>query len=186
MNKCKDFRVMISRRLDHDLDVSRQQLLRSHMDSCAACREASADYAALTALLSESYAVHSAGTDTVPAHTSRAKPFFPFHSIQWAARFAVILAAGISVYLVSAKLHKPAKATVLVWQESLPVMNSPLGAMVYYENFAGKAIHAQFAKIRTRPISSFAGSSITGISYGSPLFEDDSVLLKRDQLVANW
>lgn len=188
MKKCKSFRLLISRRIDHDLDIAEQRTLDEHVALCEGCRNAMGDYGSLKKLLDEGYE----GQFVAAKPASGLKHLFRLPPIQWVARFAVIALVAGSLYIAAPRImvRKPAgPVSVSIWQESQSMMNSPLGAMVYYENLAGEAINAQFTRIKTRPISSFnraSDSSGPGFSYGSSLFPNDSVLTKRDLLVANW
>jgi hypothetical protein len=104
-----------------------------------------------------------------------------------ALKLAAILVLGIFVvagYRAFTVKHT-AIAPVVIEDESRPIMNSPLGALVYYEKLAGTTVHNQFLSITGKStVTTNTSTSQYGIlSYTSPLFVDSMILAYRDDVV---
>jgi Putative zinc-finger len=182
MSKCRYLKKQISRYIDNDLDDSERRWLESHMALCEECTRVYTGYTAMKNLVRNSYAGHIPEmTGNRLAESNAAKPAkqYPFSVWNVGTRLAAMILLGVSLY-TGIFIFLPGKpddhAPLVIESESCPIMNSPLGALVYYEELAGKTVHTQYLQdIKEYKASSLSETSTDDrriFGYQSPLFCD--------------
>lgn len=178
MISCGKSGKLISRYIDNDLEPVMHRSIEAHLASCGACKKLFNDYAALKRLVVESHAgigstVQKAIPVGAPVHQLRRFP-------AWNTGFKLAAMLTLTCSLAAAFfVHTSSKKVLafpsIIGRESSAVMNTPLGTLVYYEELAGRTVHAQYGSIKDPSSSLYeetgAGrETITG--YKSPLFCD--------------
>jgi anti-sigma factor RsiW len=172
MKTCGPYGLLISRYIDNDLEHDESCLLQRHLNTCGACRTTLDNYVKMKKLVCTSFLPAE-----VFAVASRAgKPMIaPGQRLRWDLRLAALLAlaativAGFSAHSLKAP---EIQARAVVTSDSSSVMNAPLGSLVYYQEFAGDAVHSQFVNISASPVTETDQESEIW-TYESPLFKDD-------------
>jgi anti-sigma factor RsiW len=180
MSKCRYLqKKQISRYIDNDLDDSERRWFEAHMWLCEECTRVYTSYAAMKKLIKNSYiglVPDAIGVRLEKPLSVKRKSFPSWNSgIRLAAMFVIgiSLCAGIIVFSLA---RRNVAAPMVIGSESGAVMNSPLGALVYYEELAGAAVHTQYLQ----HVKENAGAPLEDISvatrrisgYKSPLFYD--------------
>jgi hypothetical protein len=181
MSRCSRLRKQISRYMDNDLAPDARLSLERHLASCDQCARVSESYRALQRLVRKSFAEplkipEVTGTQrTGPYDTKRLLFSFRNPAMRLAAMITlcVSLCAGILILSPAGRATNP---PLVLEKESSQVMNTPLGALVYYEELAGPTVHAQFLQLSGEIRTSSGTGTNAGIhrisGYKSPLFCD--------------
>ena len=186
MKKCAFAKIRISRFVDNDLSQSERQSVEAHLATCRQCSGVHERYRALKGLIREAYAasVPEIRISGRPHGYSQA-PTLRFPVWSAGVKRAAVLIATATLFGVLSLFYasQPGPAVPVVMEtESSRVMNTPLGALVYYQEIAGKAVHSQFSRITTATGLTYNETS-GGLSrlsgYSSPLFPDSSILERR-------
>lgn len=191
MSKCKEFRFLASRYTDYDLNEDEITKLKNHILFCDECRRVLSTYEKISGLIRECdiYARETVYRPEKDPPKARNKYTYP---IKWSIGFAAICALLMTVTdtFFSFNTHAQRAAPVVIsCNESRPIMNTPLGAMIYYEKLAGKTVHTQFVNIDSESkdiyTSTAPGSSDLqyDLSYESPLFVENTVASYHDKLL---
>jgi hypothetical protein len=178
MISCSKSVKLISRYIDNDLEPAAHRSVEAHLASCRDCKKLLNDYAALKHLVVESYTRIDARVQK-PAH-EYAYDGKPLRFPVWNSGFKLAAMLTLTCSLAAAFfIHTSSKKALslpsIIERDSRMVMNTPLGALVYYEEWAGKTVHAQYGGITE---SSSSLNEETGVcketitSYKSPLFCD--------------
>ena len=185
MKNCKYFRKLISRSIDDDLIDAEKRLLIGHLSSCGECMEVLDAYSTLRQDIRDSCAISihekaAISSDRSVRRLSRLT-FMVHPGIRLAAIcIAFVLFIGGGLLFRTGPLGQP---PIVLGHESSGVMNTPLGAMVYYEEFAGKTVSGQFTPlhyVRNDAGAQNASDALTNaIGYESPLFHDNSLMKQR-------
>jgi hypothetical protein len=185
MNNCKHYRKLISRYIDNDLIDEEKQLLTGHFSSCMECMNVLNGYSIMRTYIREG--------NTIPLQEKTEFPkkrsihpwshFFPvFNSGIRLAAISIVIVFLLGGWLLL-RVERNDQAPLVVGNESAGMMNTPLGAMVYYEEFAGKTVSEQFTRlqnVRIDPDGRNGSSAFKNIvGYESPLFHDNSLLQQR-------
>jgi len=189
MKKCTDYKLLISRLIDSDIDDNEADEVKKHIESCARCNQIFSSYHSIMKLIDESYNIET------PYSFTECKPVTPVCSgsfyKNWYFRYAALLV--LSVLIISGVIHftgmqKSGNEYVILEQDALPLMNSPLGTIVYYEKYSDDVILDQFASI-TR-YNSFSRSTVnvlnSSLSYESSLFRDNDALRARELILTGY
>jgi hypothetical protein len=179
MSKCRYLKKQISRYIDNDLDDSERRWLESHMALCEECTRVYTGYTAMKNLVRNSYAGHIPEMTGSRLAESKAAKRYPFSVWNEGTRLAAMILLGVSLYMgififLSGKpdVHAP----LVIESESCLMMNTPLGALVYYEELAGKTVHTQYLQdIKEYKASSLSETNTDDrriFGYQSPLFCD--------------
>jgi hypothetical protein len=191
MKKCSTNNLLISRYADNDLGPISRRLLEKHLTNCQECTRVFGQYMALKNLINESYSVGIPDVQATVISKTRVDVNTAFSMHAWGLKLAaMMIIAGTlfaGIYLFSSARQKLQMPLVLE-SESRQVMNTPICALAYYEEFAGITVHAQYTRIKESALSKNDGlrtdwSRISG--YKSPLFGDSSVLERRYNAIAN-
>ena len=185
MNHCKGYRKLVSRYVDNDLTDEEKQLLKGHLSSCMECMDVLNGYSVLRNYIRESCVIP----------VLEKAPILPKQSDRPWTRFLVLFNPGIRFAVIGVatvlflgggillRTERNGQSPIVIGNESAGMMNTPLGAMVYYEEFAGKTVSVQFAKlqtIRNDPDGQNGFTSFTNaVGYESPLFHDNSLMKQR-------
>jgi hypothetical protein len=192
MNHCKSYRKLISRYVDNDLIDEEKQFLIGHLSSCLECMDVLNDYSMMRNDIRKSCALPvGEKVEISPKHPDRRWSFFPPQFFNPGVRFAVV---GIVVILLfgGLLLHTGpnSPAPIVMGNESVGMMNTPLGAMVYYEKFAGTMVSGQFTRLQTsrsgQEERSESVALTNAIGYVSPLFHDNSLSQQRYKMANNY
>jgi hypothetical protein len=190
MKNCKSFRKLISRYIDDDLIDSEKRLLIGHLSSCGECTEVLNAYSMLRQDIRECCSIPLHKKAAILSDRSVRKlsrfPFMAHPEVRMATLcIAFALFVGGWFLFRTGSLDQP---PVVLGHESSGIMNVPLGAMVYYEEFAGKTVNGQFTLFHyvqedadLRNIS-IALANATG--YESPLFHDNSLMKQRYDILS--
>jgi hypothetical protein len=172
MKPCEEYRLLISRRLDNDLDRDGEGRLQEHLAQCAGCRKAAVDYEGIKNILSAVPEGLSAAGARQPdlnlrRPKARARPAFNW-KMKLAAAFILAMTAysGYTIYQLAAPAA-PETAGLTSHSAGLP---APLNTLIYYQEFAGGAVRTSVVQIEEP-----AGA------YESPLFHDTGVWESRYQ-----
>jgi predicted anti-sigma-YlaC factor YlaD len=190
MKKCARYKILLSRCMDNDLDESEQTSLEKHLESCPECRCVRYGYQTIKRLVRENGALPADDIRYVRKPDSYIVKKFPNPTRYAGMRIAASIAAAVSIaaiFLLNPLARRVEQMPVVIESESRSVMNSPLGALVYYEELAGRAIHAQYTHIKdnSRPSAGATVAELGGIKgYQSPLFCDTAISEQRYQTVA--
>jgi hypothetical protein len=176
---------MISRSMDNDLRTDEQAVLQSHLNECPVCRRAAEQYGQLQHLLNDTCALPSkavvhARPLVVPGVKLTSRQSGRFRALRLAAAFVLTLTLLGGLTMLNRRTAAP--LPVVLDKQSAAVMNTPLGSLVYYEEFAGQTVHTQFTSLESGSIG--AGDEMTLAQsdfggYESPLFDDEAVLQDR-------
>jgi hypothetical protein len=180
MKKCPFDLREISRLVDNDLTDDERRSVEAHLESCGDCRRVRDAYTAIgIALTNDIPSV--IGTTSVtappPAHAR-------FTSWSGVVKLAAMFVGAVALWTIF-RHYSTASVTVAprVFETgSARMMNTPLAAVIYYEEIAGTSVHSQFTPITTSgmPTGNASGVSAKLISgYNSPLFCDSLVLERR-------
>jgi anti-sigma factor RsiW len=170
MKACAPYGLMISRYIDNDLDHDESCLLQQHIFACGTCRTTLDNYIKMKKLVCTSFL--TAGDSAVAVRAGK-----PVQ--RWELRLAALLAlaatiaAGFSAHVLKVP---ELRAHAVINASNSSVMNAPMGSLVYYQEFAGDAVHSQFVNISTSPVTETDQESeawTLDASYESPLFRDD-------------
>jgi|WetSurMetagenome_2_1015567.scaffolds.fasta_scaffold43941_2 hypothetical protein len=192
MKNCKSFRKLISRYVDNDLIDEEKQFLIGHLSSCLECMDVLNDYSMMRNDIRESCALPVREKVMISLkHPDRRWSFFPSLLFNPGVCFAAI---GIAVIVLfgGVLLHTGpnSPAPIVMGNESAGVMNTPLGAMVYYEEFAGTMVSGQFTRLQTNRSGqedrSESVALTNAIGYESPLFHDNSLIQQRYEMANNY
>jgi hypothetical protein len=185
MKNCKHFRKLISRYIDDDVIDAEKQPLIDHFSSCLDCMEVLNAYSMMRQDIRESCAapLHE---KNIPAfsRSSRRLSRFPLFSHPGIRLAAICAAFAFFAGGVLLMRNGPASPAPLVLErESSGMMNTPLCAMVYYQEFAGKTVSMQFSRGRSgksdQEEQTASEAATSGIGYESPLFHDNSLFQER-------
>jgi Putative zinc-finger len=179
-NTCADFKMMISRHMDGDLDASEMRAVDAHVPACERCRATMDAYTSIRELVATTYVVSESGAVTgdfrvrFDERCSAGNP-----GLKLAAMIALcVTLLSIGVFLRTSYRQVRSQPVVL-GAESRLVMNTPLCALVYYQELAGKTVYSQYARIRSAPGILYQGSDSAACCYDSPLFHDNTVVGDR-------
>jgi hypothetical protein len=146
---------------------------------------------AIKKLVSESYAIvpegnrHAAHDRIRTAHVLH----FPMWNVGMKLAASIILAVSILAGISFHSFSKRNQSLPLVLErESQSLLNTPLCALVYYEEIAGKAIHSQHTSIQGNTVSSYApstGNVNNSFYYESPLFYDKSFIKQKYEAITS-
>jgi hypothetical protein len=191
MNRCAHFKKHISRYIDNDLDESGRKSVENNVASCQRCQEVIDSYVLMKKLISECYAFSrdEAGAGVQRRIHTGSSRYFPVWSLGIRIAAVIVLAVlfftGFYLYAYSKRNQQ---MPVVMEGESRSVLNTPLCALVYYEELAGKTIHSQYARIHDNPVSSYDNATSEWISsscYKSPLFYDNSIVEQKYEAIKN-
>ena len=183
MNKCRADKKLISRYIDGDLEPARQFMLNRHLITCAECRGIADGYSRVRSLLREHYAetVHKGQAQNFSADAqgeNLKRVFFP--SVYSLAATLIIAVCIVTFFFMRPHRTHSDLLPVVIGTESTPLMNSPLGSIMYYEELSGKTVNAQFHCLNdTNRISAISTGSYALMTYESPLFHDNSLLQQQ-------
>jgi hypothetical protein len=193
MKNCKSFRKLISRYIDNDLIDEEKQFLIGHLSSCLECMDVLNNYSMMRNDIRESCALPVREKVMISLkHAERRRSFFLPLLFNPGIRFAV---AGIAVAVLFGGLFflhtgPTSPAPIVMGNESAGLMNTPLGAMVYYEEFAGTMVSGQFTRLQAGDDGREKGSEsvvlTNAIGYESPLFHDNSLVRQRYEIANNY
>jgi hypothetical protein len=182
MSKCRHLRKHISRYIDNDLDDSRRRWLEKHMASCEECARVYGNYVAIKTIVQKSFASdipEMAGSRPAKFRTKAVK-LLPFSVWNAGTRLAAMVILGVSIYagiLIFSSGKQEVPAPLVIESESSLMMNTPLGALIYYEELSGRTVHAQYLQnIKEIKPTSFDETNPAVqqiIGYKSPLFCDN-------------
>ena len=176
MKTCEHFGLMISRYIDNDLDHDESCLLQRHLSACGACGTTLDNFVKMKKLVCTGF---SPAEDFAVFDRAGKPSAAPVQRLRWGLRLAALLAlaaaiiTGFSAHVLKAP---EIQARAMVTSDSSSVMNAPLGSLVYYQEFAGDAVHSQFVNISSSPVTETDQESESwtrDASYESPLFRDD-------------
>lgn len=176
---CKSAK-QISRYIDNDLETAAHRSVEAHLASCADCKKVFNSYATLKHLVIESHAeIYSIAQKSSLNRAPNTKQLsFPVWKTCFKLAAMLTLACSLAAVFF---IHRPSKQTAsrpsVIERDSRVVMNTPLGALVYYEEISGQTVQAQFGGIKETSPSLYEESNInwrTISSYESPLFYDNS------------
>jgi hypothetical protein len=185
MKNCKSFRKLISRYIDNDLSDTEKQMVLNHVSSCLECTEVLNAYSMLRKEIRNSCAIPVREKTLVAFNRSDLK-FSRFPLITYSGvRLAAILIAAF-VFIGGWQLFNTfptSRCPIVLGHESSSMMNTPLCAIVYYEEFAGNAVNGQFTSFKTnhsdQEENDTSGVQTNLIGYESPLFHDNSLVQER-------
>jgi hypothetical protein len=185
MISCNRTAKLVSRYLDNDLDLEKQRSVERHLASCEKCKKIFDSYMSLKRLVIESHVVAVPVAQTIGSPAASRTPHFYFPVWNTGFKLAAMLMLFCSLavaFLIHSSLKQPALLPVVIGRESGPVMNTPLCALVYYEEIAGKAIHSQYGNLPEPSRALYERTTVdyrTISSYESPLFYDDHSIQRR-------
>ncbi len=171
---------LISRLLDGDLSSEKTEQLQIHFTFCHKCAHIYSSYLKNRNLVNESFSVYSRSKDSTRG-TAPLK--LRFHSayitrkIMISAAALVIVLIAISSQIITNKLTTNKIFPFLI-QNSLTIMNVPLGSLSYYEQIDGSTIQSQFVKVSSVPSDAIDRDSVVQLvysTYKSPLFYDNDI-----------
>jgi anti-sigma factor RsiW len=179
MSKCTHFLKLISRYIDNDLDPLERHAIACHLAVCPECTQVYVSYAAMKKLVKNSYTglvPDAIGVRLEKPLSVKRNSFSSWNSgIRLAALFVlgISLCAGIIVFSLA---RRNVAAPMVIGSESGAVMNSPLGALVYYEELSGTTVHTQYLQhLKENAGTPFGDISVAtrrASGYKSPLFCD--------------
>jgi hypothetical protein len=188
MIKCNEYRLLISRYIDGNVNQAERLDAKRHLAYCLDCKLAFDKYVSIKMALQKNYSYQA--IDPAIKHTWQKKTVKP-RAIRWKFKIAAMIALGcalLSAFIIISDLRQKNKIPVVIETESSRILNTPLGSLVYYEEFAGKVVHSQYCKIRTSGYAqlqdSISAKHYNG-SYESPLFCDNSFLDSRYEIIRN-
>jgi hypothetical protein len=185
MKNCLSYRKLISRFVDNDLTDEEKQSLMDHFPSCMECMNVLNGYSMLRKYIRESY------DSAVPEKTmmlpqqpdrlwSRLLTLFNPGIRLAAIGVAFVLVVVVGIFM---RTELSGRSPIVIGNESSGMMNTPLGAMVYYEEFAGKTVSVQFAKLQNttkdKELQNASAATTGVVGYESPLFHDNLLLRQR-------
>jgi len=186
MTHCGGYEKLISRYIDRDLDATQRRSVEAHLFSCRSCKQTLGEFTALKRLLVEDAAAGARETAVVPeCAPDETAPWPTGWIVPWrlAAMVAIAFSLLTGLYFHSS-MHRALPLPTIIENQSRAVFNTPLGALVYYEELAGTTVHAQYGGIRETAYSlngeSIAnGTAVSPSGYESPLFCDTTTVKAR-------
>jgi hypothetical protein len=187
---CLKKRLSISRLIDNDLSHDESEQLKEHIFVCKRCNAIYKEY------LTDRNVVND-------VFDSESAPFIPVKKVIVQKRFQLsdvisrplFSAVGFTLLvLIAARvtiIEKPfssAFSKPVLIQSSASIMNTPLGSLAYYEDFAGKTVHSQFITLSDKPaqvIDKNTYNQLRYITYTSPLFYDSELENNRSDTWSN-
>ncbi len=147
MKKCSDYKLLISRYIDSDVNDDENKKIRLHLDDCENCRKLYNDYISMGKILSFAFSQNQYQPASIQANIdNHLSPLNKF--IMNMAAVLLLSVMMISAIFVFRQNRICRQECVLLEQDCLPLMNFPLGAFVYYENAENKTVQDQFGIIR--------------------------------------
>lgn len=185
MISCNRTAKLVSRCLDNDLDLEKQRSVERHLVSCERCKKIFDRYTALKRVIIESHFIDVPAAQTIgpPAASRTPHIYFPVWNTGFKlAAMLTLFCSLAAAFLIHSSFKHPPLLPVVIGRESGPVMNTPLCALVYYEEIAGKAIHSQYANLWEPSRALYEGTTVdyrTISPYESPLFYADLSAKRR-------
>lgn len=189
MKNCRKMSAMISRFVDRDLTVDEARDVSSHIDSCKKCSRIHESYLLQKDLIAASFSnrplpVSILSILPVANKHHRNVRLTRFIQFGFAGSFVVLCIVVLVLFHPAYHPSRTALAPPVVILESIvpSTMSSPLSALVYYEELAGKTIHSQFVKITSRQRTSQTTTNrqyLYASYYESPLFHDNMSTIQQ-------
>jgi hypothetical protein len=182
MTSCNRSAKLISRYIDNDLEPAVHRSVEAHMASCADCKKVFNSYSVLKQLVIES---HTEMVSTIQESALMRAPdkkqlSFPVWNTGFKLAAMLILTCSVAAaFFIHTSSKQTASLPSVIERDGRVVMNTPLGALVYYEEITGQSVQAQFGGIKETSPSLYQESNIswrTISSYESPLFCDNSLV----------
>lgn len=170
MKKCAENRLLISRYIDSDImDYAQRIELEEHLKTCDECKKTYNQYKSIRDLLAVSFdTTENAENKLLTNRNSQ------LLHLRWPLRVAAILTLSLSIMsivILSLTKQNIRNLSVTVQQDCLPMMNFPLGALVYYESVSGDIIQDQFTRVSTDYLrSGYFSNTVESLNYQSSLF----------------
>jgi|GEM_PF-2191228 len=185
IKKCRDVPLLISRWIDHDLGADETVELASHLSGCEKCLRVWKGYTAQKEIIDASFSEKPLPiegfamiTQARKKRISLARSFsrYGFAGISGVVLGALVVAVGI--LFPQQHLQSVARPGVLLECTNSAAMCLPFSSIVYYEDFAGSAVHSQFVRVapqRTVESEATIASRISSAArYESPLLGDNA------------
>jgi len=175
IKKCRDVPLLISRWIDHDLGADETVELASHLSGCEKCLRVWKGYTAQKEIIEASFSMITQARKKL---ISLARSFsrYGFAGISGVVLGALVVAVGI--LFPQQHLQSVARPGVLLECTNSAAMCLPFSSIVYYEDFAGSAVHSQFVRVapqRTVESEATIASRISSAArYESPLLGDNA------------
>ena len=183
MTSCNRSAKLISRYIDNDLEPGVHRSVEAHMASCADCKKVFNSYSALKRLVIENHAemVSIVQKSALMRAPDKKQVSFPVWNtgFKLAAMLTLTCSLGAAFFIHTSSSKRTASLPSIIENDGRAVMNTPLGALVYYEEITGQTVQAQFGGIKETLPSLYNESNIslrTISSYESPLFCDNSLV----------
>lgn len=170
MKKCAENRLLISRYIDSDImDYAQKIELEEHLKICDECKKTYNQYKTIRDILDVSFDItENADNKLLTNRNSH------ISHLRWSLRVAAILTLSLSIMsivILSLTKQNIRNLSVTVQQDCLPMMNFPLGALVYYESVSGDIIQDQFTRVNTDYLrSGYFSNTVESLNYQSSLF----------------
>lgn len=184
MLKCRTVPLLISRLLDGDLSVDTAAELASHLAVCKKCRRVENSYSAHRKLVAASFSDRPLPVDAMTALIARNRrkntvPRFFACRFGLAGTGFTLMAAAAAVFFLSPPQRTAAVPPSFLLESFHPsTMCIPLSSLIYYEEFAGRAVHSQFVRVAPRR-ANFGTSALrqtVASYYESPLLGDNAAV----------
>lgn len=190
IRKCRDVPLLISRWIDHDLCADETVELASHLSGCDKCLKVWKGYTAQKELIDASFSEKPLTVEGFAMITSARKKrigaarFFSrygFVGISGVVLGSLVVAMGMFFPLQHSQ--SVAHPGVLLECTNTAAMCLPFSSIVYYEDFAGSAVHSQFVRVAPQRTVESEATIVSRISsaarYESPLLGDNAVAVSR-------
>jgi hypothetical protein len=183
MKTCRGKGMMISRLLDGDLSHDEAAQITAHLGVCTLCKKLLDAYKMQKELVGASFSDKPLPLEIVASLFSGDRrsnwlrmPYFSrFIS---AAAIVVLCAVASGIYLMKNVRASPAAPLAVILESTHPAtMCVPFSSLIYYEEYAGAAVHSQFVKMSPQRAlySSTEAQQLAAASYyESPLFRDNA------------
>lgn len=179
MSKCTRFLKLISRYIDNDLDPAERHAIACHLAVCPECTQVYVSYAAMKKLVKNSYTGLVSDAIGMRLEKPLSVKRNSFSSWNSGMRLAAMVVLGVSLYAgiaIFSSGKRDVHAPLVIESESYHMMNNPLGALVYYEELAGKPIPTQYLQRMKEnagaPLENISATTQRVSGYKSPLFCD--------------
>jgi hypothetical protein len=174
--------LLISRSLDGDLGIDESTGMMSHLAVCEKCRRFMKSYSMQKELVAASFSEMPLPVEAVTSMIARNRRKTSLTSLLFhpygLAGTGVSFLAAIAVVFFQLQPQRPVAMPPSILLESTDpsTMCIPFSSIVYYEEYAGNAVHSQFVKVAPQR-SHFAAATAQQVAasyYESPLLGDNA------------
>ncbi len=189
MKQCRKMPLLISRLLDGDLKSDEAAAVTSHLAVCEKCRCVMKSYSMQKELIAASFSEMPLPVEAVTSMIARNRRktsvtsllFHPYGLV--GTGVSLLAAIAVVFFQLYPQQSVAVPPSVLLESTDPSTMCIPFSSIVYYEEYAGNAVHSQFVKVAPQR-SHFAAATAQQVVtsyYESPLLGDNAKTVRSVQ-----